>query len=485
MAKDLDGIKKIDAEEVKKLRKIVLDQIGQSVRIDNTTLINKSKKVDALAMAEKADKEEVKKQADLRQSAFEKRNELLKQTDMARKADLESQKQSIEAQIKENKPMVDPAERSREAAEQARIMAEQTARKKQALSAIMAEEARQKAQKNQASDQSAGLKAPTDIVTEKMMQNSVSIEEEAHTLISPPVQHKIKARKGNKDGIEKDSLKMPQIPGKKEKSVKAPASGLDINKIIRKTRRSVIIGAKNLKYKHKHILRYWLVSTVVAIGFFLLLYAFFYVSVVKYNSDNSLVRKINSYLPLPVFLSRIGYLDYFDYQQIALNYADNTAFHNNLKNILFKNLAYKNLAVTAGFPPTFFAFAPIEQKNIINRMILNDKDINEVPYNRIQKIRSLLDQGRGFGDVKRYGDDYSFEERVISEQALIRFNQDIFSLQTSQISEIIKKDDGYYLVQMLEKAENHILVNYIYIKAKNLDEYLEDEANRSQSWLLL
>ncbi|MFA5359646.1 MAG: hypothetical protein WC349_01670 [Patescibacteria group bacterium] len=205
-------------------------------------------------------------------------------------------------------------------------------------------------------------------------------------------------------------------------------------------------------------------------------YAVFCLLVLRFNLDNNAVRKIDKFLPAPAVVTNQGLINYYDFQEIKNSNYEN--FNSNDKKVaLTKWVIFKQLSkkYDLSFDPS--------GGNLITAFVA-DADFNQVGLSRIKKISELLKNTDGIEKLSKYADQYSEVTYYDNESAREKFDKTIFNLNLNQISNIIFGSDGYYILQVIDKSNDRLGIKYIFVGAKTLNQYVDERLAKIKIFIL-
>jgi hypothetical protein len=324
-------------------------------------------------------------------------------------------------------------------------------------------------------------------------ENEFHLNQEKNKLLnskkSPAIEVPIiKSAKKNNDNERSESDKKKEqekiekeIIAKKtaeEKSKKL--NNRKINKENARRRRKAMIA--NFQKQLPVVFKKLFYFAVISAGVLLVLYFAAGVMLVKFNQDNPFFRKINSYIPIPVVISRIGVIDYYKYQQILAEESGNSNINSNIHRILIQNILLENFARSKGFGDQEIKKRSEDFISRLNKEVLKDDSINDVALKRIIKIKETADKNQSLAEVKKFSDDYSFGEYFKKDAVISRLGIDPSETLPNKISEIVYRPEGYYVFQVLEQFEDTYIINFVFIKGRSLNDYLNDEADKLKVW---
>ncbi len=143
----------------------------------------------------------------------------------------------------------------------------------------------------------------------------------------------------------------------------------------------------------------------------------------------------------------------------------------------------------------YLGWGPSQFKEEIRLKLLQDKlnaklaTDDKLNADRKQKAEDFLNQvkqqNKDFAEVAKQSDDpaaanggdQGFIKRGETEQAV---ESAIFSLDTNQISDIIKTQQGYVIVQVVEKQPDQVRVRSILVKNRTLSDYIPEQLKQAR-----
>ncbi|MFA4834240.1 MAG: hypothetical protein WC619_05385 [Patescibacteria group bacterium] len=213
-----------------------------------------------------------------------------------------------------------------------------------------------------------------------------------------------------------------------------------------------------------------------------LFYLIFALLLLKFNLDNKISRQIASFMPVPAVITKIGFIGYYNYQNIMgelgkeLNNRqelEQTARAVFIEKISLTKLARKYNVSLSGRQQG-------EAEKEINVRLAADKEANEVSYSRINKIKELVKAPQAGESFEKIGAKYGDEQGYVGgDNEFLQLKEGVRRLEPGQISDIIITDRGYYVVE----KENEKF-KYIFVKSATLDGYLSKMLNELKVWVL-
>jgi hypothetical protein len=477
---NLDGIKKFDPEDVKRSRKVVLDTIGEEEEnnIAETVVrpkFFKSQKLDAISHNNQGPKE-----PDVN---IDGKRRLL---DMIRPAEKKSAVHSSPpVQISKPVAKIDQARPARPNPKL--IPVEDNSKKDLEKIEKEGEQKIQEMRRFQLEEERAFHEQLEADRVRRISEERKRKEEEAKR--QKEIQRIELQKKYEEDRIRKEKEAEQQkkqallLREKREKEKEQKKKRKIDEKRLKKERR---IGKRkkffqDLRNKLKESVKLIVYSAISIITLSIIVYFSAAIMLIKLNMENPYTDLVSKYVPIPVIVSRIGNVNYSDYKKIASMKIGQDE-KKNIHRLLIQNLILRKLSSNFGYRMEDLNNLNENELSKLNSMILKDASINDVPLSRIKKVDELLRSGQSLTDIKKYADDYVFGSYMTEDQILSKFGISQVDLSIGKQSDIIYDTDGYYIYQVFEKVDEKFGVNYVYIKAKTLKTYLEEEADKLQVW---
>lgn len=510
MGKNLDGIKKIRDEELKKSRKIVLDFIGEKVddeRVssdissfnkkknklvdslfpsNNKRLIVKNKKY---LFKEKNNKED-KKFIELAQEEVNQEIQEAKESIGAeeKKEEIVVEKMQInEKEILEKKKIDDKlANKQKEIRIKEKI--KENRHKRKLHYKLLKKNLREEKLKMDQKKKENKIKIKENKKKEKEEKR---FEKENRKLEKRRLKEKIKfqkklLRKNKKTEREEKKLiennKKQQL--KEYEKIKKEENREMIRKMFNKKRNEFINRAKFIKQEIKKSInnifnkngfkkagKFFISIIFFIIIFIIIFYVIFSASLLKLGFDNNISRAISKYAPVPAVITKFGFIEYYDYLDILRDLNRNSDINLNLaEEIILRRLCNKyNVKSQSNLY--------YDTKDILSIKFALDMEINGISYSRISKIYDIIKQGENFKEVgNKYGDSFGIIYDIDDNSF---FKNKTLKLKYGEITDIIVRPEGYYLIKK-ELAGSQ----YIFIKASSLDEYINEKIEHLKIWIL-
>jgi hypothetical protein len=420
MEKNLDGIKKLNPEEIKENRKIVLKYIGEK------------------------DPEPV-----------EESNIAAKIPSAFRKVD--GIKSKVNTIFSKPTPAI---EKPANSAKEVEINLEKTKQEKFKKEELIKKEIAQKAKLASAEK--------IRVEEEKRWREKLKLEEEAEAgeRIIKENQRLGKIKRAEEIKRLRQEIELAKIKAAEKRKInRQKAFKLFKKNFNNKLNEILLVVKRNIGYVVLYLVLFLTIS-----------YAVFCLLILRFNLDNSAVRKIEKFFPVPAAITNQGLINYYDFQEIKNSNYEN--FNSSDKKIaLTKWVIFKQLSkkYDLSFDPS--------GDNLITAFVA-DTDFNQVGLSRIKKISELLKNTDGIEKLSKYADQYSKVTYYDNESAREKFGKTVLNLDINQISNIIFSADGYYIVQIVDKSDNRLGVKYLFIGAKTLDQYINEILSNIKIFIL-
>ena len=182
-----------------------------------------------------------------------------------------------------------------------------------------------------------------------------------------------------------------------------------------------------------------------------------------------MIRRIARVLPVPAVITSQGIINYNDWRDLNLA---------GKKNSLAKWLILKNLRGKYGLP----ANSPDKALAIA---FARDENFNQVGLSRIKKIREFLKNAYSLEQFSKYADEFSEVIYYNDNEAAEKFGPAVFDLNGNQISDIIFRDNGYYIAQIVDHKNGQLGIKYLFVAAvKTLEQYISEATAKVKIFVL-
>ncbi len=323
--KNIDGIKKLNEEEIKKSRKILLDYIGEEDRKKARQKIKKSEKIFSAT----------------------KRKEMAVDGISVKK-----EKNQVPNIPSETMPMEIPA-----------------VQEEKKVKSIPSEEEKENLKKEIEKN-------------EQEQEQEVELKKEAEKKAKIKKKNLVVLKK--KEILQKSRQEIKEAKArveKKKKKIKAKRRKIKTtsNSLLPKLRQTRKKKAKQLSFNFKFLDKLIPFFKAISKNFYIIIFSFiifiivFYIIhalfLLKFGIDSSFSRKISNIVPVPAVITGNGYLEYFDYKDLTRNISENKKLEVSKKIILLDLIEKYNISENTG------------AENIvkeINNNFKNDTEINSV-----------------------------------------------------------------------------------------------------------
>ncbi len=517
MVKSLDGIKKLNSDDIKKYRKIVLNYIGEedapevnqlkssalsaasSKSVDgiNLNTINRingrgkaspkksSAKVEffpnlsdgraaakaAEAKSGKIDVEEanrlrqaIKRQEEARRKIKEEEKQFKKNQEQAEQDRKDREEKAKQDKIDQEKARIKQAEiKQAEIEKQKRELVEK--KRREQTEAIKREELKKKEIIDKAKRE---VEARKQVEEAKKLAEKIKLAE-----LEKAEKRKIKENSRLEKIKRQQEIEREKQEASLAKQVAREKKKIRRQKIFRKFKRNFNFKASVFYAIIKRNIIFLISLLIICLSIFYIVFCF---AVLRFKADNIFIRKAAQYLPVPAVITSRGIISYSDFKRIQD------------KSYLALSLGERNKYLTEwevinNIKKKYGMSGEVSSNYLAIKFVL-DKDFNQVGWSRINKINEFLQDQNAIENLSKYADEYSGGIYFNREAAAEKFGPSVFNLTISQTSGIIPRADGYYIIQRIDDKANQIGVNYIFIRAKTLEQYLSEKTAEIKVFIL-
>lgn len=287
-------------------------------------------------------------------------------------------------------------------------------------------------------------------VLDKMITDKKNIQTKKNSFSSPEPEIKtIKKQPSNKVNT---TIRKKLILSK---SIKKTATKIKQKVFFRNKLGKPVFSFTIVKLK-KNLEKFSFISltTILALSVF---YLSFSLLVVINKIDNGFSRFWAKFLPVPAMVVDNRFIDFYDYVDLKnkLNGDDIKTRKELIKNVLTRNFFNK----------------------YGNNEGATSEVINSTSLNRVRKIKMLINKDGDFDQIAgRYGDKRESINLSNDDFAKYEYGDKIKNLNVGEVSNIIIVQDGYYLFKCFKKDGANTSLSYIFVQAKNFDQYVEETA---------
>jgi parvulin-like peptidyl-prolyl isomerase len=114
-----------------------------------------------------------------------------------------------------------------------------------------------------------------------------------------------------------------------------------------------------------------------------------------------------------------------------------------------------------------------------------DKDFNQVEVSRINKISDLLKSSGGLEQFGKYADEYNDGAYYGDEGAVEKFGPAAVRLAVGQVSDIIPRANGYYIIKRIDDKNGQIGIKYLFVRAQTPDQYINKKLEKAKAFILV
>jgi len=218
-------------------------------------------------------------------------------------------------------------------------------------------------------------------------------------------------------------------------------------------KKSILLFVARLKIALK---RFVFVSMSAILAFSILYFSLF-LFIVNSKIDNGFFRFFGRLLPVPALIVDNHIINFYDYIDQKNKFGGDS---DEMRLELIENVLSDNF----------------HQKYQNNEAAASEV-INIASLNRMRKIKSQIESGADFNEIAgKYGDKRESMYLGAEDFAKLEYGSRINSLNEGEMSGIIFSQDGYYLFKCYKKDSYGMNVSYIFVQAKNFEQYVEETA---------
>lgn len=487
--KKVDGVKKIDKEELKKSRKIVLELIGESKKQAPLvkTAPKSTNKIDGLVSATKEKlagrvkhgQEEANKK--IRQKAVQaisrKEKQLFKKEIFSRVDDVIPPRPRVK-EIAPDFQNINPKE--------ANFKNEKELKTKKIYKPPL-----EKKQENKHHNTSGNL-VKKENVKQASIINPFQNDKISNELVKQKIRHKRESKQADKLKRKQERVKEKAVLARgaaREKLVFEKKKSLERQEKLKqkqekakqanarkeKLRLAFKASLARLKFNCRKIFVLLLAS--FALG--LLVYIIFFITITKLTVDSAFTRKIAEFFPLPVLITKTGIVEYYDYLDLK-NYLISQGvlkeeLDREVRIKIARKMAFNDLVIKYRIMEAGKTLTSEELYQEVAGKVIYDSDINLVSIYRIKKIKQMIDKEGDFvRTAARYGDKLGKISITKDNEADLHYALEVKNLPVDEISDIITTPEGYYIFRCYGKSEDSVDLSFVFNKAKTLEEYLKE-----------
>jgi len=343
---------------------------------------------------------------------------------------------------------------------------------------------------------------------ERLAKNKEAEENKRLSLLSAQEREKIKKQKEAQRIIDEKRKQAEKIKLVLKKQTEAKARKVEnirlklerqkikaeqkiINQKIRKEKFDKFIS--NLKRlffstrtKSYLVFRKIILILLVAIILLVSIYASLIFVVTKLKLDNSLLRKISQVMPVPALFTKTNMIEYYKYQDLKISEFLNSdkskeEIDKNLKLQLAKEMILEDLARKYKITEKDQALRNLK----LSKMAGFDKDINQVPINRITRIMELIKKGDSYLEATKFGDEQGIININDASKDLYNLGDSLAILKQNKISNIVTTPEGYYIFKPLSVSDKNLELSYVLVRSNDFNFYIEQLVPKYKMWSLV
>jgi hypothetical protein len=227
---------------------------------------------------------------------------------------------------------------------------------------------------------------------------------------------------------------------------------------------------------------FWTIFFVLAS---LLAYAVFSFAVLKLHPDNQVFRSVSQYVFVPALVSKYGAMDFYDYYDSKTDFMGNGYTEIEAREAVYLSFA-RQIAINRLIPDyeLLYQTTPPTREEV-SRIVVSDQSINLVASSRIKKIKEMVLEEGGFMEIgNTYADKAGRITLAFEDLAEFDYGQELRELEAGETSGLIVSPNGYYIYRLMEKSDKALVLDYIFVEAKTLDDYLDSCVRTARIWNL-
>lgn len=436
MTKSLDGIRKLNPADIKKYRKIVLNYIGEKDSAEVDEQKNSSQAVPSLRRVDGVNLSKINR--------FEA------------KRGLNFKKSSAEGSLPSIFPTRRPVEptgalsRTKDISE--KLREREAERLKEAIKRQEEERKRIKEEEREYRMKKEQLEKDRREQREKLEWEKIRLDGER---------------------VRREEIKLKE----KEEAAKQVArekKKIKRQKAWRKVKRNLNFKLNDFFSEIKQNIIYLILLLML---FLVIAYMVFCLAVLRFKIDDNIIGQAANYLPVPAVITSQGVVSYNEFKKIEKKNYLNLSLAEK-KNYLAKWVVLRDLKEKYGLP------VQAADDDLAIKYVLSE-DFNQVGLSRINKINKLLKGQSQIEPFGKYADEYNDGVFYSRLSATEKFGPTVLKLAVGQISNIISRPDGYYIIERIDdETGGQLGFKYIFIRAQTLDQYVYKSLERIRVFIL-
>jgi hypothetical protein len=191
-------------------------------------------------------------------------------------------------------------------------------------------------------------------------------------------------------------------------------------------------------------------------------------------------------LPVPAIFNKNNLIEYYTYKDLRINEflkSEKTKkeIDTYIKLSFVREIIWNDLAEKYNIEENDV----IKKKTQIIEKAAYDKEINQVPINRIVSIMENIKANKNFSQAGKYSDEQGNIEIKKENLKLYNFGSKIKNLSPQEISDIIITPEGYYIFKGIKNNSREIEASYVLVRANDLNTYIERKIPTYRIWSLI
>lgn len=255
-----------------------------------------------------------------------------------------------------------------------------------------------------------------------------------------------------------------------------------IKKLIQDTKKLIADLKINIYYGFKRVILILLLFLfIIILTYFCLVFL-----VTKLHIDNQFFRQASRLMPVPAIFTDNSLIEYYRYQDLKVaEFLANNISHEEIdKNLKLK---FAREMIVSSLADKY----EIKENNTLLRWLeitekaTSDKEINQVPINRITRIMDMIKKDGNFIEAAKFGDEQGIMTASVTTNKFSNYGAEIKDLKLKETTNIITTPEGYYIFKSLAGNAYTQELSYVFVKANDLNTYIENQIPKIKIWSLV
>lgn len=227
-------------------------------------------------------------------------------------------------------------------------------------------------------------------------------------------------------------------------------------------------------------------------------YVLFSLVLYTFEIDGPTVRFVTRIVPVPALITNEGIVNYYDYLDAKKSESEKLAgqISNSItdkiiagitRTEVLKTKIINSLAADYGFAAAA-SYAAARDKTFLDRLAIAvalDPGLNRTPLSEARQFKRSLLGGSDFFAQARAADLEINTEYLPLRSAIDKFGSNVTLLTQNEVSRIIVRPDGYYIVKFFNAANDLYGYKYVFIAARTLDNLINERLKTAKVIILV